>query len=408
MWSAFVSLLFTTLAASSLAAPSPLSTSSSTVTTLSGDNVNGGILIHVLRTEDLIADKFPSKPLLLERLSHMLIRVELGKQTVNVNGHHLPILPGSHRPLEMRVQLRQVQMLKMPSNSPLVPLRLSAPEVSNIADKYMSEGVVAAMLRVTQEPLAVEATRGDNTSIQAEAFKVTIAIKILQVDGLSLSETDLPPVDLLHLIAHPDPNDPTKVATFTTLAPEELTGHNPGMPARFDSHPASMINSAIDRTRASILSTLQSLGNALNGMAAATAAYVKGHHSRKPCHKRPHHPAHQAAKSIDFAATTAVAPKKHTPEMPVGRTSTVDSFRRKMKCITKMIAHSSIAILLLGLPLALVLMAFASSLSNIIRHRRESALSDDIPPTYMTVAVDEKLSDEEVVLLINSAHVDKA
>ncbi|KAH9441656.1 hypothetical protein Pst134EA_032708 [Puccinia striiformis f. sp. tritici] len=350
MWPAYLTFLLAALTASSLAAPSPLTTSATTVATLSGlqSGNENGILIHVLRTEDLIADKLKSKPLLLEKLSHLLIRVELGNQSVAVNGHSLPMLPGSH-PLEVSVKLKEVQMLKMPKDSPLVPLGLTAPEVLNIADKYMSEGIVAALLSVTQEPLIVEAVREDNTPVQAEAYKVTIGIKILEVEGMSLAETDLPAVDLLHLIVHPDQADPSKVATVTTLAPEALVDPQPAASAFATGNmgPAAMLDAALDSTRASLESTLHALSNAMQGMAAHASGMLNGSRPRKPCHKH-HHNHHKGAapkthaKPIELAAAT----KAPEPHQPVSR----HSFRHRLACFAKMVARSSLAVLLVASP----------------------------------------------------------
>lgn len=427
MWSAYLPFLLTAVTAFTSAAPSPLTTSATTVTTLSGihsaDSNNDGILIHVLRTEDLIADKIKSKPLLLERLSHLLIRVELGNQTVAVNGHHLPVLPGADRPLEISVKLKQVQMLKMPDDSPLVPLGLTPPELLNIADKYMSEGIVAAMLSVVQEPLLVEATREDNTPVQAEAFKVTIGMKILEVDGLSLAETDIPAVDLLHLIVHPDATNPSVVSTITTLAPEALNDPPPAQsPSGFLGHamstpPAGLLSSALASTRASLESSLQSLRNAVHGMAAHASGLLSGSHHRRPCAKHHHHqhyPQQQekgqpaatlvAGKPIESAAVVS-SPSEATPEKSIGRHSLLKSFRRKMICFIKAFSRSSILILLLGLPLALVFLLFTTVLSTLVRRRMIS--NSQALPTYQAIMVDEKLSDEEIVVLMSAVDAQK-
>ncbi|KAA1105955.1 hypothetical protein PGT21_024835 [Puccinia graminis f. sp. tritici] len=408
MWSTYLTFILAALTASSLAAPSPLTTSATTVATLSGiqsGTAHDGILIHVLRTEDLIADKLKAKPLLLERLSHLLIKVELGNQSVAVNGHSLPMLPGSH-PLEVSVKLQQVQMLKMPKDSPLVPLGLTPPEVLSIADKYMSEGIVAAMLSVTQEPLIVEAMREDNTPVQAEAYKVTIGMKILEVDGMSLAETDLPPVDLLHLIVHPDQADPSKVATVTTLAPEALSDSQPA------SSPAGMLNAALDTTRASLESTLNALSNAMQGMVAHASGLLNGSRARKPCHKHHHHHHHQkgaaskAKKPVELAAATK-APEA-TSEHPISRHSAASTFRHRMGCFVKMVARSSLAVLLLGLPLALVLLVFSALVSTILRRRLEaSTAAASTPPAYEAIPADEKLTEDQQIIIIHAADADK-
>ncbi|WAR52058.1 hypothetical protein PtB15_1B497 [Puccinia triticina] len=383
MWSTYLTFLLAALTASSWAAPSPLTTSATTVATLSGlqsGNAHDGILIHVIRTEDLIADKLKSKPLLLEKLSHLLIRVELGNQSVAVNGHPLPMLPGA-RPLEVSVKLKQVQMLKMPKDSPLVPLGLTPPEVLSIADKYMSEGIVAAMLSVTQEPLGIEAMREDATPVQAEAYKVTIGIKILEVDGMSLSETDLPAVDLLHLIVHPDQADPTKVATVTTLAPEALSDPQPD-PSLLGSSasmtPAGMLDAALDTTRASLASTLHALSNAMQGMAAHASGLLSGTRARKPCHKHHHHhhsnnkgaAAKSKAKPVELAAATK-APA--SSEQPTVRHSAVTAFRHRMRCFFKMASEAAAT----------------------------------VPPAYEAIPADEKLAEDQQIIIIHAADADK-
>ncbi|POW02839.1 hypothetical protein PSTT_11521, partial [Puccinia striiformis] len=381
-------LLFNPTLTSSLAAPSPLTTSATTVATLSGlqSGNENGILIHVLRTEDLIADKLKSKPLLLEKLSHLLIRVELGNH---------------------QRQAKRSPDAQDAKDSPLVPLGLTAPEVLNIADKYMSEGIVAALLSVTQEPLIVEAVREDNTPVQAEAYKVTIGIKILEVEGMSLAETDLPAVDLLHLIVHPDQADPSKVATVTTLAPEALVDPQPAASAFATGNmgPAAMLDAALDSTRASLESTLHALSNAMQGMAAHASGMLNGSRPRKPCHKH-HHNHHKGAapkthaKPIELAAAT----KAPEPHQPVSR----HSFRHRLACFAKMVARSSLAVLLVALPFALVFLVFTFIISSLLRRRLNSESSaSTIPPAYQAIPVDEKFNDEQQVIVISVQDADK-
>ncbi|KNZ46173.1 uncharacterized protein VP01_749g7 [Puccinia sorghi] len=386
---------------STLAAPSPLATSAMTTATLSGlesGSPQDGILIHVIRTEDLIADKLASQPLLLERMSHLLIRVQLGNQSVAVNGHDLPILPGD-RPLEVNVQLKQVQMVKMPKDSPLVPLGLTPPEVLNIADKYMSEGIVAAMLTVSQEPLSVLAMREDYSPVQAEAYKVTIAIKILEVDGLSLAQTEIPAIDLLHLVVHPDQADPTKVATVTTLAPESLSDPQPSAPAVTDAN-KGMFRNVLDATRASLESTLRALSSAMHGVAAHSNHMLSGGHHRKPCHKRPHHHHHHPNHS-HHQASVASQPHHLAVEAPEKQPHHKQhSFRHKMGCFVRMVARSSLAVLILGLPLALVVVLFSALISFLLRRRRQAPDSSTPPPVYEAIPTSEDHLDEKSSIIV--------
>ncbi|POW04015.1 hypothetical protein PSTT_10706 [Puccinia striiformis] len=368
MWPAYLTFLLAALTASSLAAPSPLTTSATTVATLSGlqSGNENGILIHVLRTEDLIADKLKSKPLLLEKLSHLLIRVELGNQSVAVNGHSLPMLPGSH-PLEVSVKLKEVQMLKMPKDSPLVPLGLTAPEVLNIADKYMSEGIVAALLSVTQEPLIVEAVREDNTPVQAEAYKVTIGIKILEVEGMSLAETDLP----------------------APAASAFATG-NMG--------PAAMLDAALDSTRASLESTLHALSNAMQGMAAHASGMLNGSRPRKPCHKH-HHNHHKGAapkthaKPIELAAAT----KALNLISPSAATHSATGWHASPRWL---LVHPRRSLVALPFALVFLVFTFIISPSSVVDSTGESSAST-IPPAYQAIPVDEKFNDEQQVIVIS-------
>lgn len=158
---------------------------------------NAGLLINVLRTDDLIADGIPSKPLLLEKISHLLIRVELSPTKCSVNGHSLPLTPSDSREmvkagkvkkevdpttgevkLKMMVEMKQVQTLKLPKDSPLVPLGLTSPELLKISEKYMAEGVVGAVLSVSEEPVEVEASTMKGEKLDAQAYKVTIGIQV--------------------------------------------------------------------------------------------------------------------------------------------------------------------------------------------------------------------------------------
>jgi len=397
MW--FLTFLLAALSASTLAAPSPLATSATTTATLSGlesGSPQDGILIHVIRTEDLIADKLASKPLLLERLSHLLIRVELGNQSVAVNGHDLPMLPGA-RPLEVSVQLKQVQMVKMPKDSPLVPLGLTPPEVLNIADKYMSEGIVAAMLTVSQEPLSVLAVREDYSPVQAEAYKVTIAIKILEVDGLSLAQTDIPAIDLLHLVVHPDQADPTKVATVTTLAPEALSDSQPSASA-MSGATKGMLRNVLDSTLASFESTLRALSSAMHGAAAHSNHMLSGAHHRKPCHKRPHpHHPHHHHEALKAAASQPHRLAAEAPEQPPHKQH---SFRHKMGCFVRMVARSSLAVLMLGIPLALVVLLFSALISSLLRRRLQALDASAPPPVYEAINADDDHHHDEKPFII--------
>lgn len=420
MWSQCLTFLLAALTASSLAAPSPLTTSASTTATLSGlsGSAHDGILIHVIRTEDLIADKLKSKPLLLERLSHLLIQVELGNQSVAVNGHHLPMLPGD-QPLQVSVKLKQVTMLKMPDESPLVPLGLTPPEVLNIADKYMSEGIVAALLSVTQEPLAVEATRPNHSPVQAEAYKVTIGIKILEVDGMALAATNLPTIDLLHLVVHPDEADPSKVATVTTLVVDAPVASQ--APAGLPFTPAGMLDAALDSTRASLESTLNALSSVMQGVAAQAGTLFNASRARKPCHQRPHHAPHDKVPAAAVhkptaetkpAVQLAAVTKDAEPEHPVGRQSAVSTFRRRMNCFIKMVARSSLAVLLFGLPFAFVFLVLSTLVSSLLRRRLEASVaaaeSAHIPPVYEALPGDEKLAlEHQQIIIIAAPDADK-
>lgn len=407
------------LAPLSSAAPSPLTTTASTLTTMEGPNSDhSGLLIHVLRTEDLVADKIKNKPLLLEKLSHLIIRVELGNDTVSVNGHSLPVL--SHNPhdtLRVAVKLEQVQMLKMPKNSPLVPLGLTKPELLKLSNKYMSEGLVGAMLSVKQEPLIVQAIREDGVHIDAKAFKVTIAIKILELDGVQLERTNLPAVDLLHLIVHPDPKHPSKVATMTTVAPPQLSGSKPA-PAVAD--PISQATSALknllphgsasrddllrhalEASRASLAAALGSFGHAMghfgsslshashsaaHRLASHASHLLEGvHHThRKPCHRpRPSHKA--IVSSAQLAAIraahqavhgTPARVNKHAHESVHGAPEQVtkhahgSSFSRTLACLIKTATRSSVAVLLLGLPLLLVSLLYTVLRPKVLEYRK--------------------------------------
>ncbi|KAG0147887.1 hypothetical protein CROQUDRAFT_132319 [Cronartium quercuum f. sp. fusiforme G11] len=296
------------LTAASLVAfgtPEPLRTTTSKMMTVeSPRDSDGALLINVLRTDDLIADRIPSKPLLLEKISHLLIRVELTPTKCSINGHTLPLTSSESdkmvkegkvreevdpktggRKLKMTVEMKQVQTLNLPKESPLIPLGLTSPELLKISEKYMAEGVVGAMLSVFEEPLKVEAASLRGEKLDAHAYKVTIGIQIMEIDGVILSTTDLPSIDLLELIVHPDPQDPSKVVAITTIAPEALkespvAASSGSVPA--DSSPASFLAGF----EANLLLALDTFGNMMKKIKKSAhelaSASPKPHH-RKPC-----------------------------------------------------------------------------------------------------------------------------
>ncbi|KAI8457494.1 secreted protein [Phakopsora pachyrhizi] len=439
MWLGRNSILSSFVAAASLvisttnATPRPLSTSASTTATMEGPGAeNSGLLIHVLRTEDLIADKLESKPLLLEKTSHLIIRVELGKDTVDVNGHSLPVLgqekdkDGKDVPLEMSVTLKQVQMLKMPKDSPLVPLGLSSPELLKISEKYMSEGLVGAVLSVRQEPLSVEAERDDGVKVEAKAYKVTIGIKILEVEGMTLEQTSLPSIDLLHLMVQPDPENPTKVATMTTLAPPELSEDSApfgsvaeaaealksilptdvpnvsGLPS-----PSDLFDAAMAATSSSISSALAAMSETANRLVSHAGGMIKGSHHRRPCPGHRHrlgHGAHAATnqpevKDHALSAHQSSGSDNHTnePVLPPATHHRASTLPRTLACLIKMASRSMMTIMIFTLP---VLLAIAlHSLKQRLQQKRSGNLQSQYKVIDMTEdgAQCAKLLDEKEV-----------
>lgn len=188
-----------------LATAEPLKTTSSRVMTVEGpdSSSDGALMINVLRTDDLIADHIPSKPLLLEKISHLVIRVEIKANQCLINGHPMPLTHAhsdemlskgmmtedtdphtGHRQLKMTVEMKQVQTLKLPKDSPLVPLGLSKPELLQISEQYMAEGVVGAVLSISEEPVEVDVSTVDGQKLDAQAIKITIGIQVSIFHGL--------------------------------------------------------------------------------------------------------------------------------------------------------------------------------------------------------------------------------
>ncbi|KNZ51786.1 uncharacterized protein VP01_3810g1 [Puccinia sorghi] len=98
--------------------------------------------------------------------------------------------------------------------------------------------------------------REDYSPVQAEAYKVTIAIKILEVEGLALAQMEIPAIKILHLVVHPNQADPTKVATVTKLAPEALSEPHLFAPTATDAN-KGIFHNVLD-AHASLKSTLRS------------------------------------------------------------------------------------------------------------------------------------------------------
>ncbi|MBW0553415.1 hypothetical protein O181_093130 [Austropuccinia psidii MF-1] len=410
MWIKKIILNLIFLSNLNLAKPNPLKTSSSTMATIQTPQTNHqSLLVHVLRTEDLIADKLQNQPHLLKKLSHLLISIELGNQTLNLNGHHLPILPGKDHLVQVAVKLKQVQMLKLPKSSPLVPLGLTSSELIKIADKYMSQGIVAAMLTIKQNELPVEAKIENGPQIQANAFKVTVSIKILEIDNVSLTQTNLPVIDLIHLIVHPDPIDPSKVATITTLAPtlsssslsSSLTNSNQPTINSLKT-PSETLNSLFDQSRHSIDSTLNAIANFIHNLASQANNLLRKPFISKPCSKKLK--AHRLVDHQDHPPQPQINSKK-LDTIKSNQSNHPQIKQSKLACLIKMAIRSSIIILLFGLPLLFVSLILTAIVSSFLRRHRDHITHLNVP-TYDQAMSEKKILDEEAIVLLSAADLD--
>ncbi|KAH9811943.1 secreted protein [Melampsora americana] len=442
-------LTLATLAA--FGATKPLKTTTSKVMTMEGPSeTNGALMINVLRTDDLIADHMPSKPLLLEKLSHLLIKVEISPSKCLINGHSLPLTSGASRKmiedgtvkeevdphsgrktLKMNVEMQQVQTLKVPKDSPLVPLGLTKPELLKISEKYMAEGVVGAVLSVTEKPVDVEATTMDGQQLEAQAFQVTIGIQIMEIDGVLLSTTELPSTDLLELIVHPDPEDPSKVLAITTLAPDAEEDDQSSLPESFYEEPSGSLFDSLMKSSlaalpaAALASSANMFEDFMNKLSESLAPEVAPEpqtpHHRKPCHKGKHHAAPLPSASEDAKSESAslagevqalhqslaASSDDASPvETPIPRHH--KGFR--LGCMLHMFWKHSSTGLRVGIPALFLLALFfaAGKLATRLRERRQEseeseskALLDNQSPE-----VDEKpFADEEETRLNNGEMV---
>lgn len=446
--------LLTLASLAAFGATKPLKTTTSKVMTMEGPSeTNGALMINVLRTDDLIADHMPSKPLLLEKLSHLLIKVEISPSKCLINGHSLPLTSDASRrmiddgtvkqevdpksgrkTLKMNVEMQQVQTLKVPKDSPLVPLGLTKPELLKISEKYMAEGVVGAVLSVTEKPVDVEASTMDGQKLEAEAFQVTIGIQIVEIDGVLLSTTDLPSTDLLELIVHPDPEDPSKVLAITTLAPEAEDDEE-SLPESFFEEPSgslfdSLMKSSLASLPAAALASsanmFEDLMNKLSGSLAPAAPVTPDSqtpHHRKPCK---HHAAPLASASEDISQNSPAGDVQALPqslaalsdeaspvEQPIARHHKGFS----LSCVVKMFWKHSSTGLKIGIPALLFLALFfaVGKLATRLREKRQESEDSESKAllAHQTTEVDEKpfaddeemrLNNGDVVVIISTPH----
>ncbi|EGF98082.1 uncharacterized protein MELLADRAFT_118613 [Melampsora larici-populina 98AG31] len=457
--------LLTLASLAAFGATEPLKTTTSKVMTMEGPSeTNGALMINVLRTDDLIADHMPSKPLLLEKISHLLIKVEISPSKCLINGHSLPLTSHASRKmiedgtvkeevdpksgrkkLKMNVEMQQVQTLKVPKDSPLVPLGLTKPELLKISEKYMAEGVVGAVLSVTEKPVDVEASTMDGQKLEAEAFQVTIGIQIVEIDGVLLSTTDLPSTDLLELIVHPDPEDPSKVLAITTLAPEAEDEDESSLPessfeepsgSLFDSLMKSSLAALPAAALASSANIFEDLMNRLSGSLASDAPVVpepQTPHHRKPCGMGKHHaaplpsPSEDASQDSQSAASYSPAGEVQALHQSLATSGNEESSAEQpivrhhkgfsLRCMLTMFWKHSSTGLKVGIPALFFLALFfaVGKLATRLRERRQE--SEDSESKALLAnhpsEVDEKpFADEEemrlnngdVVVIISTPH----
>ncbi|KAK4703633.1 hypothetical protein P7C70_g2581, partial [Phenoliferia sp. Uapishka_3] len=195
----------------------------------------GELVVHVLRTDDLLSDYTPrhERSLILERLTHVVVRVQLDAEatTLAINDEQLDIQAlvagGVEGTKEPRAQVVKASAYRVPSNTQFRPEDLEA-----FADVALPKGIVSVELSIEEDKtdafsVAVPKSETDTTdgSVTMHSYNVFVKITEIEQHLLTHSTTVLVPILKVQLTYADQSGKPVSMKAYA-IRPRKAHSHH--------------------------------------------------------------------------------------------------------------------------------------------------------------------------------------
>ncbi|KAL8277080.1 hypothetical protein RQP46_010508 [Phenoliferia psychrophenolica] len=200
----------------------------------------GEVVVHVLRTDDLLSDYTPSheRSLILSRVSHIAVRVQLDPEasTLAINDEAFDLQSlvaaqaGGAAP---KVQVVKASAYHIPKDQRAGRKSLSSADLEGFADLVLPQGIVSVELSIEEDksesaPIAVpDAGPVHDATVSMRAFKVFVKITEIEHQQISHSTTILVPILEVHLTYADDSTKPVSLKAFA-IRPKKTFHHHGG------------------------------------------------------------------------------------------------------------------------------------------------------------------------------------
>jgi len=180
----------------------------------------GRLSVHLSRVDDLV-DENDSNRLLLERLTHVAIEIQMlpERGCMRVNSQDIPLFPedDESKPSSNAalVHIAQAQSYSIPSD---LPEGLFSPEGIDALTNVMSKGIVSVEIKLEREDVKVDAIGNEVAMAIVDNVKlrrIGLYIKIHEVEGVDLEHTSLVYAPVMQLLVKSDEDGNTQVTTLS-------------------------------------------------------------------------------------------------------------------------------------------------------------------------------------------------